>query len=623
MNMHCSFLNTSSYLYNASTTVKRRRAEMGVGLMMHSSFTVFNYKKSNPVCKTFSSKPCFLRQHFPSPKIRCKKRNFLFFAISSRKNASLGSFYMVFVIRVSSDGSKERDLKQTDFDFGIERVFFKGRDRNSMAKSSLDKSLYIVLVFPLFVLLHDSLCVASSKSNEQAEALLKWKASLPLKNQSSLTSWIVPPNNATILEPCTWDGIYCKDGSVSRISLANSGIVGTLHEFPFSSLRNLAYLYLSSNKLYGSIPSQVSQLTKLIYLDLSYNQLSGNIPPEIGLLTHLEGLELGYNGLNGSITQEVGKLKSLKELSLFSNNLEGPIPTFLENCSNMTYLDLHNNLLTGSIPPTFGKLKRLTMISLSKNQISGPIPKSLGGLTKLTHLLLHSNHLSGSIPKELGNLFSLVYLELDKNKLNGSVPGSIGKLKSLGEMRLNDNRLSGLIPPEFGSITDLWHLDLSSNKFGYPIPQELGNLINLIYLSLSNNLLIGDIPSSISGLKNVENLNLSHNKLSGGIPESFSGMPKLSSIDVSYNKLQGPIPYSKAIEDAGFKALRGNEKLCGDIEGLQSCRIDDSIDVEHSYTFTFNKFIVILLPLLGVLLLVFAVTGIFIIRRKRKKDPQA
>ncbi|XP_038691933.1 MDIS1-interacting receptor like kinase 2-like [Tripterygium wilfordii] len=661
-----------------------------------------------------------------------------------------------------------------------------------MAKSSLDKSLSLVLFFSLLVFLHHSLCLATSKSSKEAQALLIWKATLHIINHSNLTSWTFPPSNAAGLAPCTWYGISCEAGSVFKISLQDSGIGGRLHEFPFSSFHSLAYLNLSYNKLNGSIPSQISQLTKLISLDLSNNQLSGTIPADIGLLTHLEVLQLGHNSLAGLITQEIGKLKSLNKLSLQGNNLKGPIPTSLGNLTNMTYLDLSNNWLTdtlhefpfssllnlfyldlssnelrGSIPPQIsqlteliyldlsnnrlsgnipteigllthlgvlglgynrlngsiaqeiGKLKSLNRLSLHGNCLEGPIPTSLGNLSNMTYLFLHenlltstihefpfsslrnlayldissnklygsippqisqltkliqlassdnqlsgnipaeigllthlevlqlgnnrlrgsinqeigklkslnrlslySNNLEGPIPTSLGSLSNMTHLDLSNNLLNGSIPSTFGKLKSLKQMLLNDNRLSGFIPPEFGDLINLKYLSLRNNQLSHEIPITLMKLYYLSLLDLSNNLLIGHIPSSIRGLKNVQNLNLSHNNLSGGIPESFSDMPRLFSFDFSYNKLEGHIPYIETINDVGFEAFRGNGKLCGDIQGLQSCSLD------RKYRVTFNKgtkipFLIILLPLLGALLLVYAVAGIFIIKRKRKINPQA
>nr|POF02327.1 isoform 2 of mdis1-interacting receptor like kinase 2 [Quercus suber] len=179
------------------------------------------------------------------------------------------------------------------------------------------------------IMLQCSFEVASLSANEEAEseahALLYWKAGLQNETQSPLPSWTLLPNNATNSShnlntssiPCSWFGVSCNQaGSVVRLNLTNSGLKGTLHEFPFSYLPNLAYVDLSMNELFGTIPFQISHLSKLIYLDMSFNNLLGELPPHIGLLTNLEVLHLAENQLNGSIPKEIGHLKSLNGLSL-------------------------------------------------------------------------------------------------------------------------------------------------------------------------------------------------------------------------------------------------------------------------------------------------------------------
>ncbi|XP_017982837.1 PREDICTED: probable leucine-rich repeat receptor-like protein kinase At1g35710 isoform X2 [Theobroma cacao] len=54
---------------------------------------------------------------------------------------------------------------------------------------------------------------------KEANALLKWKASLDHQSQSVLSSWV---GNDT----CYWIGIICdKSGRVSHLNLSNSGLI--------------------------------------------------------------------------------------------------------------------------------------------------------------------------------------------------------------------------------------------------------------------------------------------------------------------------------------------------------------------------------------------------------------
>ena len=146
-------------------------------------------------------------------------------------------------------------------------------------------------------MLHSSFNAASLFVTEEteADALLNWKASLQNETQSHLTSWTLlhnatnsSSNQNTSSIPCSWFDITCNQaGSVISLDLTNSGLKGTLHEFSFLSLPNLAYVCLNINELFGTIPIEISGLSKLIYPDTSFNKLSGEIPPQIRLLTNL------------------------------------------------------------------------------------------------------------------------------------------------------------------------------------------------------------------------------------------------------------------------------------------------------------------------------------------------
>ncbi|KAF2299671.1 hypothetical protein GH714_002301 [Hevea brasiliensis] len=150
----------------------------------------------------------------------------------------------------------------------------------------------------------------ASDSTQEANTLLKWAATLHNFKDSNISTWPLQPENATNsspgTSPCNWLGISCNiQGRVERLNLTNAGLNGTFHKFSFSSFPDLAYIDLSVNLLFGTIPLGITQLSKLIYLDLLYNLLSGSIPPEIGLLTNLDILHLAANHLNGSIPPDM------------------------------------------------------------------------------------------------------------------------------------------------------------------------------------------------------------------------------------------------------------------------------------------------------------------------------
>nr|GFD17008.1 receptor-like protein EIX2 [Tanacetum cinerariifolium] len=81
---------------------------------------------------------------------------------------------------------------------------------------------------------------------------------------------------------------------------------------------------LSSNKLIGEIPSEITSLLALVALNLSRNSLTGPIPQDIG---QLDFLDLSRNDLVNGIPTSFSQLSNLGSLDLSFNNLSGRIPT--------------------------------------------------------------------------------------------------------------------------------------------------------------------------------------------------------------------------------------------------------------------------------------------------------
>ncbi|XP_039160591.1 receptor-like protein 14 [Eucalyptus grandis] len=91
-------------------------------------------------------------------------------------------------------------------------------------------------------------------------------------------------------------------------------------------LHLMVNLDLSSNKLVGPIPGELTLLSRLRGLNLSRNFLSGGIPTMIGDMRLLESLDLSNNHLSGTIPQSFSAFISLSKLNLSHNNFAGPIP---------------------------------------------------------------------------------------------------------------------------------------------------------------------------------------------------------------------------------------------------------------------------------------------------------
>jgi len=425
----------------------------------------------------------------------------------------------------------------------------------------------------------------AAEGNKEAEALLKWKASLDDNHsQYVLSSWVGS-------SPCKWLGITCDtSGSVADFSLPNFGLRGTLHSFNFSFFPNLLTLNLGNNSLYGTIPLEIGLLTSLnfLYLDKNYltsripfsignlrnlfilnlkdNKLFGSIPSSIGNMTLLTRLDLNSNNLSGSVPREIGQLESLVELKLSSNNFtghlprdlclggllvnftaalnhfSGPIPKSLRNCTSLFRFRLDGNQLSGNISEDFGLYPNLNYVDLSHNDLYGELTWKWGGFHNLACLLLSNNNISGEIPSELGKATGLQKIDLSSNLLKGTIPKELGQLKALHNLTLHNNHLFGVIPFEIQMLSQLRALNLASNNLGGSIPKQMGECSNLLQLNLSHNKFTGSIPSEIGFLHFLQHLDLSGNLLAGEIPSQIGQLKRLETMNLSHNKLSGLIP---------------------------------------------------------------------------------
>ncbi|XP_021273666.1 probably inactive leucine-rich repeat receptor-like protein kinase At5g48380 [Herrania umbratica] len=172
-------------------------------------------------------------------------------------------------------------------------------------------------------------CSLSYASVEDINCLKSIRASLQDPFNYLNSSWNF--NNNTEGFICRFTGVECwhpDENKVLNIRLSDMGLKG---EFPqgIINCKSLTGLDLSSNKLYGSIPTNISVLLPYVTtLDLSSNNFSGNIPTSLANCSFLNILKLDHNKLTGQIPAELSLLSRLKEFSVASNLLTGPIPNF-------------------------------------------------------------------------------------------------------------------------------------------------------------------------------------------------------------------------------------------------------------------------------------------------------
>lgn len=139
-------------------------------------------------------------------------------------------------------------------------------------------------------------------------------------------------NNDTEGFICKFTGVECwhpDENRVLNLRLTDMGLKG---QFP-RGIRNcssMTGLDLSSNKLYGPLPDDISKLVGFLTgLDLSSNNFSGSIPTNLANCSYLNSLKLDHNRFSGQIPPQLGQLGRLKSFSVANNLLSGPIPTFV------------------------------------------------------------------------------------------------------------------------------------------------------------------------------------------------------------------------------------------------------------------------------------------------------
>ncbi len=278
--------------------------------------------------------------------------------------------------------------------------------------------------------------------------------------------------------PCTWFGLTCNEGHVTRLELDWNYLYGMLPS-EIGDLSYLKVLRMVFNGIIGSIPSEIGNLLQLRELRLTGNGLNGSIPAALGNLTNLEGLFLQYNQLSGPIPRELGKLVNLNRLLLYSNQLSGPIPVELGNMSSLIFLGLEDNQLSGSIPPSLGQLTNLCDLDLSSNQLTGTIPPELGNLTRIGWCSSHAPTLH-----DARNALSPALRPLSDA---GRPPQP-----NTGYLNLAANHLSGAVPVELGQLTDASGVNIGCNMFSGDLPYAVSHVIR--WGSLDFNALTGYDP---------------------------------------------------------------------------------------------------------------------------------
>jgi Leucine-rich repeat (LRR) protein len=348
-------------------------------------------------------------------------------------------------------------------------------------------------------------------------------------------------------------------------------------------------IYLGSNNFSGPLPNVSSGIK---YLVLSNNSFHGSLSPLIceqkdKMKRNLFFLDLSKNLLYGELPNCWTNYSKLLVLNLGSNKLTGNIPSSLGSLSELGFLLLSKNNLSGELPLSLQKCESLWIVDLSENHLSGGLSIWLGNSSsRLSIIVLRSNRFDGSIPQELCHFKSLQIMDLAHNKLSGTIPQCFGNLSAM-QREISNGIVYSLWSPIFlivkGAEYQLYRntfslvtsMDLSSNNLSGEIPEQLTSLQGLRFLNLSNNQLYGKIPKKINAMNLLESFDVSMNQLTGEIPQSMASLTFLNHLNLSYNNFSGRIPSSTQLQSFSTWSFIGNHDLCGP-PLTPSCVGDDS-----------------------------------------------
>jgi Leucine-rich repeat (LRR) protein len=127
-------------------------------------------------------------------------------------------------------------------------------------------------------------------------------ALVALYNNTNGANWYSNTNWNATDTPCSWYGVACSGGHVSKLSLHSNNLDG---EIPaeLGNFTELQRLFLFGNDLSDEIPAELGNLSKLQYLWLDNNHLCEEIPVELMNLSSIlisNGLKLENNHLSAS-----------------------------------------------------------------------------------------------------------------------------------------------------------------------------------------------------------------------------------------------------------------------------------------------------------------------------------
>ena len=365
-----------------------------------------------------------------------------------------------------------------------------------------------------------------------------------------------------------WHGVTVSNGRVTRLSLANNGLTGSIPT-DLGNLDSLERLVLSNNQLTGAIPTQLGNLARLETLYLDNNQLTGTLPPSFTGLVALDIFHFHLNpGLCAQFTSAIqtwlNKVSDVQGPDCSPAVLLSVTPTSLFEDSGATSVTVTATRQAVTTPTTVALRRGGSAqegvgldYTVSGNESITIPADATSGTTQLTFTpladgLAESDEniiLEAVVGAKTEGSVTLRLIDearacaaRDRIALEALYNATDGTNWTSNTNWLSDKPLSewhGVTVDANGCVTEL---QLATNQMTGPISAELGNLAKLQVLDLSDNPLTGPIPTELGNLALLQELRLRANQLSGSIPAQLGNLAKLRVLYIANTDVTGPIP---------------------------------------------------------------------------------
>ena len=371
-----------------------------------------------------------------------------------------------------------------------------------------------------------------------------------------------------------WTNLYSVD-------IGDMGLTGT---FPmFTNWSSVAYLYVNSNQLTGSLPESIgTALSGIEVFYISDNGFNGTLPTTIGLWSNLREFAIDANGFSGAIPDTILNWVYLDQAYLQNNALTGTVPEDL--CSTLTFTafvtDIPcpcclNTTLEPTPSPPFVMDVEMYLQSVAESAGSNTSQTMDAELAAIAWLIDNNEEVQLFPYDAVGQfrirqryaLLTLYFATTENDTSWISAEGwldepdeclwkgvecsefepetGLGNQNVVEGIFLELNGLQGKLSPDLSLLSHMKYFDVSGNRISGTLPSALGKCGCLLELIIHNNTITGTLPPDYGPTwTNLYSFSAWDNDLSGPLPESYGNWTALTSIDLDANGITGTFPSS-------------------------------------------------------------------------------